>query len=130
MLEPGERLEMLGRAVSALAKNFGRDPTAIEIADRELLEKISQAGGEVSGRMAVVAEKALLDSVSRLKSENFELKKRIESGQSVNIVEASERVGKNKEEIRIMEDCLKSLRNITNPVFSRSRKEQQQYDLF
>lgn len=121
---------MLGRAVSALAKNFGRDPTAIEIADRELLEKISQAGGEVSGRMAVVAEKALLDSVSRLKSENFELKKRIESGQSVNIVEASERVGKNKEEIRIMEDCLKSLRNITNPVFSRSRKEQQQYDLF
>ncbi|MFA5841440.1 MAG: hypothetical protein WC835_00560 [Candidatus Paceibacterota bacterium] len=108
----------LDRTISLLEEDFStnqlRGPD-----ERKLIERVlsPKAGGKISGRTALTAEKALAGYVSRLRQENRELAERIERRENVNEGEAEERIRKNDKEIAMIEgNCLTSLGEINDTI--------------
>ena len=117
-----QRKETLDSAVSLLAKNF-RGDTASYIGERDLLKRISESGGEISGRTSIVTEKILSDYVAGLKSEINDLAGKIERGRDINVQNAEEKIEKNKRLIEMIEkNCLDSLGDINNKILFPSKE--------
>ncbi len=114
----------LDRAVSLMAGDF-QSHGIHGIAEMELLKRIESpdSGGVISGRTALMAEKALAKYVHRLKQENYELERRIESRKDVNEKAAGEQIRENEKEIKMIEgNCLNSLGGINNTILSPDLK--------
>ncbi len=110
-------------AVSVLAENFGNESAVGRIiGDRNLLKRVSESSGEISGRTAIITEKVLGDYMRRLKSDIRELEQKIENGRDVNAKEAKEEIKAKKAQIKMIEgNCLNSLGNINNNILFSSQ---------
>lgn len=112
-IKDNNRLRTLSSYLDTVEKYYGKGCVTLPAVDRDIIEKIEQNKGEISGRTALITEIVLMKNVERLKNRNTEILRTLNSAEDFNRANLEEELDKNNDEINMIEsNCLKSLGGI------------------